>query len=96
MHCGRLPVRARLGLDPKETIWERKRGAGDEEKRSSSVDDANVSNGASAAPAAETRCGESLKTSAGVVKILPTGVSVQFEGQRLALFFDIFFFFLHW
>lgn len=82
MHCGRLPVRARLGLDPKETVWERKRGAGDAEKHSSSsrVDDVDVSSGASAAPAAETRCDESLKTSAGVVKILATGVCTV-EGQ---------------
>lgn len=40
----------------------------------------------------QTRCDESLKTSAGVVKILATGVCTV-EGQRLALFSDILFFF---
>lgn len=30
LHCGRLPVEARLGLKPKETIWERKEGVEEE------------------------------------------------------------------
>lgn len=44
-----------------------------------------------AAAAAETRCDESLKTSAGVGKILATGVSVQLKGSGSLCSQDILF-----